>query len=61
MNWHPMETAPKDETQIMVYMVERGRGQHAIIRADDLESGAPYLFGVQTLGWMPLPPPPPQQ
>jgi Protein of unknown function (DUF551) len=58
MNWQPIETAPKDGTDILVYSNERIISAHWSVPADAwVEVVHDYSFAAPT-HWMPLPEPP---
>lgn len=59
MNWQPIETAPKDGTEILL-ISRKGRIANGVWVTANSNAGFwgwPYIF-VEPAYWMPLPPPP---
>lgn len=55
--WQPIETAPRDETQLLGWVPSyyQGRGGHAIIMWQDGCWWCPSAFKVNPSYWQPLP------
>jgi len=65
MNWQPIETAPKDGSNFLVYLPKAKKRNYAAAYYDVSSSGIFFLHdraGVwlhnKATHWMPLPPPP---
>ena len=60
-NWQPMETAPKDDTEILIWSLGGGMyvAQYAYTGNDGVPRWQPVgLPSMRILYWMPLPKPP---
>ena len=62
MDWQPIETAPRDGTPILVWLVKAHLGTRihvASLRPNISLVGQMFAFDMpEMLLWMPLPPPP---
>lgn len=68
MDWHPIETAPKDGTCIMVYVPGDYANAYVVVQWDMneysgecrgwLEAEGERWSAYEPSHWMPLPPPP---
>lgn len=64
MNWHPINSAPKDGTPVLAFMPTyyQGRGgQHVVVWMNftDRPGWYSHVSGIhEPTHWMPLPPPP---
>jgi hypothetical protein len=68
MDWQPIETAPRDDSEVLVWAGPRGDSEQrvwtAVIASSGQCSSAPYLMDeyymeiLVATHWMPLPEPP---
>lgn len=72
MEWQPIETAPKDGTEVLIYYPEWGNKKNVVFAAEydigrpgmEEVEGTWYVFhygpkpAAPPTHWMPLPPPP---